>query len=110
MFKSYTDCYGNSTSSRESKYYFRADDKFQLLDSISVTSTINSTTTHYTETPKYNENKDIIFKVESDLTREYSYVYDSHKNWIKRTCIVRFDADPNGWLTIPDERTITYWQ
>ena len=110
MFKSYTDSYWSSTSSSESKYYFKADDKFQLLDSVSVTSTVNSSTTHYTETLKYNDNKDLIFKPESGLTREYSYVYDSHKNWIKRTCILRDKDDPNGWLTIPEERTITYWQ
>lgn len=110
MFKSYTDDYSNSTSSSESKYYFRADDKFQILDSVSVTNTANSLTTHHTDTLKYNDNKDLIYKPESDLTRKYSYVYDSHKNWIKRTCIIKYKNNPYGWLTITDNRTISYWQ
>ena len=115
MFKSYTDETTGTDYSNQTRYYFKPDNKFQLLDSVVTINLTQSNTIHSTVVYTYDSNRNIIHYETPDQTTnntdiyDITYVYDSHNNWISKTTISRNSADLNSYLEIPETRTITYW-
>ncbi len=86
----------------QTKYYFKSDNKFLLIDSI-VT---NDGTSHNYEKYSYDSNKNIS---RIDYSNggyggyiDYAYVYDSHGNWTTKTI-------SKGTSYVTEGRKITYW-
>lgn len=115
MFKTFTNETSGTDNLNQNKYYFRPDKKFQLLDSVVTTNYTQSKTKHSTEKYSYDSNRNVIHHELPDLIKDctyiydYTYVYDSHNNWISKTTISRNSTNLNGYLTIQEPRTITYW-
>ncbi len=115
MFKAFTDESSGTDFLNQIKYYFKSDNKFQLLDSVVITNSSQSKTKHYTEKYIYDTNRNVIHHERPDLDKDciysynYAYVYDLHNNWISKTIISGDSTNLNGYLTTQETRTITYW-
>jgi hypothetical protein len=109
MFLTYTEGFQGIDYSDESKYYFKPDNKFLLIDSIVYNSTNNSGATHSKIVYNYDSNRNIL-KEESTLgTTQYTYEYDSKRNWISKT--TKFKSVGSSIWDNPNTitREITYW-
>ena len=110
-FTAYTINYNSDNCSVKKCYYFKPDNQYLLLDSIVQTHiTVDSVVIRdCKESFIYNTMKDVTSHSTTNGNFCYSYTYDSHKNWIKKTTEYRLTDSENWELVSEERREIIYW-
>lgn len=109
MFLTFTQGAQSTGSSNENRYYFKPDNRFQLIDSIGHYVTESSVTTHTVEKYTYDANKNILTKEDANFNYQYNYTYDSHNNWTSKTTKSKTKGAINWGTPTTEIRVITYW-
>ena len=109
MFRTYTEGFQSADYYTETKYVFKPDLKFQLIDSV-VYKTINQSVTQTSvDRYTYDANRNIQTMVSNGTYTEYTYGYDPYGNWTTKTAKSK-PVGASAWTnTLTESRTFTYW-
>lgn len=108
MFTSYNEGFSGDYAS-DTKFYFKADNTFMLVDSMVQNTVSNGITTKMVKKYTYDSNKNVTLEESPTNSTKYEYVYDSHKNWTTKTTRYKYQGATEWGAPYTETRTLTYW-
>ena len=109
MFKTYTEGFTGEGYHNESRYFFKTDDEYLLVDSIGHYTLTNNVMVHSKSTYTYDSKKNVTREETPYSIMEHEYTYDSHGNWTTMVTRSKQVGAANWENTTTENRTIEYW-
>jgi YD repeat-containing protein len=106
MFRVYSEGFIRTDGRDTRKWTYKTDNEYMLIDTREFSNPDNYSKAVYTYDDKKNVTKIVETSGTDVYTTEYTYEYDSHGNWTKKTEKYSYGTDVNEYVT---ERVITYW-
>jgi len=108
-FVRYNRVQTNETYTSTSEYFFHSHDQYLMLDSIVNTDVQGANTHVYGNKYEYNSNDDVSYMKDNFGEYEFTYVYDSHNNWISKSTKYRSISTVEWGAATVITREITYY-